>query len=202
MQLGVVVEGDLLAIVGESVDVMSGVVTDAVNRASLGLRDELRGQVRGLHLSGGASLEKAWQQKLYPSRRTSMGAAGYVYSKARRLHAAYAMSGWITARSGRWLVVPLPGAVARGWHLAAHEGGFGRPRKWSAFDRILKLRGVVRIPLPSGRVLVGLRGPGGKVEPVFLLVRQVRQRGGLDLRSPPQRWLDRLHADLASQIGG
>ena len=201
MRIGATLEGDLRRHFGEAIDVLSIAVTDAVNRASTGLRDELRRQVERAGL--GPAVAKAWQQKLYPSRRASMGASGWVYSKARRIHAAFDNPRTISAFGGRYLVIPLAGAIRRGWDREGRDsGGFGRPRKWSAFDRILKMKGIVRIRLPRGRVLIGLRTAAGKVEPVFLLVRSVRLRGGLDLIGPPIRWRDRLFADLQSQIGG
>lgn len=201
MKIGVAIEGDLRALMGQSIDVLAIAVSDAVNRASTGLRDELRQQVARAGL--GAALAKAWQVKLYPSRRASMGASGWVYSKATRIHAAFAGARTISALGGRYLVIPLAGAVARGWDReGAEAGGFGRPRKWSAFDRILKEQRVARIRLSRGRILIGLRGARGQVEPVFLLVRSVRLKGGLDLAGPPVRWRDRLFADLAQQFGG
>lgn len=205
MKIGVVLEGDLRKLMGESIDILSIAVTDAVNRASLGLRDELRAQVLGAGLKGPEGLAKAWQQKLYPSRRHSMGATGYVYSKARRLHAAYDQALRIGPRGAGWRVVPLPGAISRGWHLeGGRAGGFGKPARWSAYDRIMALdpASIARVVRPDGSIVVGLRKRGSKeIEPIFLLVKQTSHRKRLDLAGPPQRWLDRLFADLTSQFG-
>ncbi len=203
MRIGVVVEGDLRAAFRESIDAMSVVVSTSVNKASIGLRDELRAQVRAVFRNDAGGLQKAWQARLYPSRRPSMGAAGWVFSKSRRIHAAFAQPRTIVARGRRWQVLPMEGAIRRGWDREGGEGGFGKPRKWSAFDRVLKLKGVVWMPRPNGNVIVGLRaGQGRAVERLFLLTKSVRLKGGLDLDGPAQRWLDRLYADLAKSIGG
>ncbi|BBK30315.1 hypothetical protein EDC65_2240 [Stella humosa] len=203
MKVGATLEGDLRAHYGEAIDVMSIAVQDAVNWASTGLRDELRAQIRRAFGQGQGSLEKAWQVKLYPSRRASMGASGWVYSKARRIHAAFDNQRTISAFGGRYLVLPLQGAIRRGWDKEGRDkGGFGKPRKWSAYGRIVGLKGIVRIKLQRGRILIGLRDKAGKVEPIFLLVRSVRLRGGLDLIGPGIRWRDQLFRRLQSQIQG
>lgn len=202
MRLGATVEGDLKRMGVEIIDDLSAIGTDAVNRAAAGLRDEYRQQVKRAGLGG--DLAKAWQSKTYPLRRKSLGATGWVFSKSRRIHEAFSMPRTVTARGGRWLVVPLEGAVRRNWHLGGSGGLIGaKPRKWSDFGQVMKLKGVMWLQRRDGRVVIALRGPAkSPPEPLFLLTRSVRLKGGLDLPGPAQRWLNSLHAELAAKIGG
>lgn len=205
MRLGASVEGDLVKFAGQMVDDMAGIITDGMNRAATGLRDELRKQVTEAKLGG--DLAKAWRSAVYPPRKKSMGAAGWVFSKSRRIHAAFAEPRTIVARGSRWLVIPQEGAVKRSWQLGGKGGLIGaKPRKWSDFSQILKIPGVLWLPREDGTsVMIALRQGGkgkGRPEPLFLLVRSVRLKGGLDLVGPPQRWLNSLHSELASKLGG
>lgn len=201
MRLSATVEGDLKRMGVEIIDDLSAIGTDAVNRAASGLRDEYRGQVRAAGLGG--DLMKAWQSKTYPLRRKSLGATGWVFSKSRRIHEAFAQPRTVTARGGRWLVVPLAGAIRRNWHLGGSGGLIGsKPRKWSDFGQVLKLKGIAWLPRRDGRVVIALRTGKGPAEPLFLLTRSVRLKGGLDLPGPAQRWLNSLHAELAAKLGG
>lgn len=148
-------------------------------------------------------LERAVQVNVYPSRRKSAGATGWVFSKAVRVHEAHSQPRTVTSARGRWLVLPLPGARARGLDVGDRWGG-GLARKWSQLTRIIGQPGMVRLPVRGrpDRVVIGLRRKGGGVEPLFLLVKQVRLTSSIDWQGPAQRAIDGLYRDLAQQLGG
>lgn len=201
MKLGVVVEGDLARMMRESVDVLSQVASDAVDKAARGLQANLRAQVQGGKLARkNASLVQAVQVRVFPPKRPSLGAAGWVFSKAVRIHEAFTRDRTIVARSGRFLVIPLEGAYRLGLATRPAWGG-SKPRKWSQLGGLDGVKGVARIRLADGSILIGIRR-GDAVEKVFLLRRQVHLTARLDFDRPAQKALADLHADLASKLGG
>jgi hypothetical protein len=135
----------LMSAAEAAINRMAEVVTDAVNRAGEGLQGELRSQVRAAGLSKG--LEKAWQNRVYPSRRTSAGSAALVYSRATVLHSAYIEGPTITPH-GLWLVIATPEAIAMGFGYAADKPRGprdipgGQARKYSQLEKAERALGV------------------------------------------------------------
>lgn len=211
------VRGDL----GGLLDGLSGEIADAarmaVSSAAQAVQAELRSQVRAAGL--GAGLEKAWRLEVYPrARRRTTHPAALVFSKATRLHEAFDRGGTITARRARWLVLPLPAAVAAGAdRLPARKGaatGGPVPAKWSAVRRATERYGELRfVPLEGGRALlvadgrargdrIGKGRTGRAVSvPVFLLVRHVRQRKTLDLAAATAMAETLLARNLSNILG-
>lgn len=99
------ISGNLLPLLDEQAEVISGVLRAAIETASTNLLDELRGQVRAAGL--GTGLEKAWRRELYPrSRKRSFHPAALVYSKSTVLHDAFDVGPSITPKRSRFLVIP------------------------------------------------------------------------------------------------
>lgn len=106
-------EGGLARFLKAERDGLAAAFTTATRITTAELQDVLRQQVRGAGL--GAGLEKAWRSKAYPGGgKTSLGPAGLVYSKAKRLHAAYEGGAEVSAGDGKYLVIPQPAAIALG----------------------------------------------------------------------------------------
>lgn len=199
MQIRAALEGDLRKIVAREVSVLGRGIKAGTQAATDGLKDKLRRQVREAGLS--SSVEKAWQAKVYP-KGDSMGAAGLVFSKARRIHAAFDGGAEIRPKNGEWLVIPLPAARKLKLDLDYARSRGGKPRHWSDVDAAIRRFGALRrVVLPGGRILLvasgvtaagqrrkvrqtrngAVQGIGNTSMPLFLLVRRVRLGKRLDI---------------------
>ena len=118
------VSANMQAILDAGADEISTALRTAVERASLTLLEDLRGQVRAAGL--GVGLEKAWQREVYPrSRRRTFRPAALVYSKSTVLHDAFDVGPTITPRRGRFLVIPTEAGrrLGLGTVASSRKGG-------------------------------------------------------------------------------
>lgn len=205
------------------------IITAAVNRAATGLRDELRKQVKAnfrrtgrMQRAAGQNFVKTVRARMYPVGRKSMGAAGLVYFTASFM-AAHIQGATIKAQGGRWLIIPLPEAVRRGYDMQEGDRStFGRFTKGSNAGNA-NVAAATRdfgplafIQLPGGRALLAgnparqnAKGRksftgtklGGALVPLFILVPQVRLKPRIDVDGPARKALDRLYRDIARELG-
>lgn len=210
------IEGDLKELVNTSFDEIGDAARAAVRSASEALQAELRRQTRAAGL--GAGVEKAWRLDLYPkvSRRRTLRPAGLVYSKAARIHDAFDSGQTITARNAKWMVIPLPAAIAAGLDRSAQRKDSRRPgpiqAKWSD---VAGGAGSLRfVPIAGGRKAllvadgkakgdrIGRYASGRDVSiPFFLLVRKVPGRKLLDIDAASKAAEAQLAANLSNILG-
>jgi hypothetical protein len=82
-------------------------VTDGTSRTLDWLKAELRGQI--VAAFGSQRLANTWQGRMYPAPpKTSLGAAGVVWSNAPNIIAAFQQATVIRSEKGFWLAVPSP----------------------------------------------------------------------------------------------
>jgi hypothetical protein len=201
--------GDLKRALKESRDDLAVKLTGATRRATARLVGDLRQQVRAAGL--GMGLEKAWRAEDFPrGGKTSLHPAGMVWSKATALHDVYDHGATITAHGGRWLAIPTPFAIARGWGSGprSRKGGTvpaGRLRSYAQtkaaaaalgglrFVKVGPGRAVLVYDPPEGatptrgRVRRGFRPKQDRGAVVFILVRQVRVKPTLDFAGAAKR---------------
>ena len=72
--------GNLQELMAAELKAARHAVTTGVRDATDGLKGELRSQITGAGL--GARLANTWRGEVYPKGRESLGAAGFVYSRA------------------------------------------------------------------------------------------------------------------------
>lgn len=119
------VSGNLSAVLDADADEISARLRGAIEVASKGLQEELRGQVRAGGL--GPGLEKAWQREVYPkARRRTFRPAALVYSKSTILHEAFDVGPTITPRRNRFLVIPTEAGRRLGLGTVGSARGGGR----------------------------------------------------------------------------
>lgn len=215
MRIGAALTGDLRQIMRQEVTVLSAGITSGTVRTTDNLKDRLRKQVAAAGL--GVAVQKAWQSKTYPSGN-SMSAAGYVFSKAKRIHAAFDAGGFIRPVNGDWLVIPLPAAKRLGLDTSYKSAHGGKPRHWSNVDAAIRRFGSLRrVVLPGGRVLLiasrvtssgrrratrthrgggTVQGVGNVDMPLFLLVKRVRLGRRLDIAAAA----DAAQVELLPQV--
>lgn len=202
MRLEAALRGDLNKLLKAEIGDAERAVTAGIREATAGLKTDLRGQITGAGL--GTRLANTWRGEFYPRSGQSIGAAGYVWSKAPGLVRLYAEGGIIRSKQGLFLAIPTP---------AARRFGDGR-RKITpgAWERIhgMRLRFVYRRGNPSllvadnarltkrGRAAANIgrrqgaaftRLSGRTTVPVFILVPQVTVRKRLDVAGAGEKWI-------------
>jgi hypothetical protein len=110
MRLHAAIQGDLQALLKAELRTAGRAVTGGVRAATLGLKTELRAQVTGAGL--GQRLANTWRSRVYPEGQQSLGAAGFVWSKAPNLIRLYDEGAIIRSKQGLYLAIPTPAASA------------------------------------------------------------------------------------------
>jgi hypothetical protein len=200
MRLAVAIKGDLVRFMREETAAAERAVTAGMGEASADLKTDLRRQITSAGL--GERLARTWRSEVYPRGQKSIGAAGFVWSKAPDIVRAFDQGAVIRSKRGLFLAIPtaLAGRLGRGIGGAREKI---TPQGWERRTG-LKLRFVYRRGAPSllvvddvritkgGRVVANVsrrkgvvspRKSGGSVAIVFILVPQVRLGKRLDLAS-------------------
>lgn len=205
MRLQAAIQGDLNALLKAELGAAERAVSAGIREATDGLKTELRGQITGAGL--GTRLANTWRGEVYPKGQPSIGAAGYVWSKAPGIVGLYAEGAVIRSKQGLFLAIPTP---------AAGRFGDGRrkitPGTWERIHG-LRLRFVYRRGSPSllvadnvrltkcGRAMANVgrrqgaaftRLSGRTTVPLFILVPQVTVRKRLDVDGAARKWLRAL----------
>lgn len=221
------IDGDLRAILEEARDEAADALRQGMRRASDRVQADLRTQTRAAGLGG--KLEKAWRVQLYPSRASTrtLRPAGLVYSNATLVHDAFIEGATITARRGRYLVIPTREAEAMGFARTA-ESRKGGPIPGGQLRRAARYRAAIDklgpenirdIPLAGGRRLIVYRVPQGRGQgrtvrargggvafrrgadvPLFILVPQVRLAPRLDFAGAQTRAEAVLEAEMGAAL--
>ena len=205
MRLQAAIQGDLNALLKAEPGAAERAVTTGIREATDGLKRELRGQITGAGL--GTRLANTWRGEFYPRSGQSIGAAGYVWSKAPGLVRLYAEGGIIRSKQSLFLAIPTP---------AAGRFGDGRQKITpGAWERIhgMRLRFVYRRGSPSllvadnarltrrGRAAANIgrskgaaytRLSGRTTVSVFILIPQVTVRKRLDVDGAARKWIGAL----------
>lgn len=173
-----------------------------VDRATQGLKEELRGQITGAGM--GKRLANTWRSKTYPDDRRSLKPAGYIWSKAPEIVLAHAEGATIKSRTGGYLAIPLPAAGRRGGTAPL------TPREWErAHGQQLRFvgrrRGGALLVAENARLtksgLARTRKAKGAARisvPIFVLVPQVTLKRKLNIDTPIKKWGDRIPSLVAA----
>ncbi len=205
MRLEAALQGSLREMMAAELRAAERAVTAGVHEATDGLKGELRRQITSAGL--GTRLANTWRGEVYPKGQPSVGAAGFVWSKAPGLVRMYAEGAVIRSKQGLFLAIPTP---------AAGRFGDGRQKiSPGAWERIhgMRLRFVYRRGSPSllvadnarltkrGRAAANIgrrqeaaftRLSGRTTVPLFILVPQVTVRKRLDVAGVGEKWFGML----------
>jgi hypothetical protein len=197
--------GSLKEEMAKEVKAAERAVTSAVGAAADGLKTELRAQITGAGL--GQRLANTWRSETYPKGGTSIGAAGFVWSKAPGLIRIYEEGAAIRSTKGLFLAVPTP--------AAGRYGDAGKKITPAAWERRtgIRLRFIYRRGTPSllvadnarlsksGRAAANLgrrqgasfiRTSGRTTVLIFLLLPFVRFPKRLDVAGAARKWITAL----------
>lgn len=195
MRLNAALQGDLRKYLRDELRQGERAVTTAVRRASDGLKAELRQQVTGAGMS--RRMANTWRSRIYPEGEQSLGAVGFVWSKAPDLVRLYDQGAILRSKDGFYLAIPTP---------AAGRFGDGREKITpGAWERIngKRLRFVYRRGAPSllvaddarltsrgrARARSARSRSGGATVPIFILVPQVTVRRRFNVDAAAQKWV-------------
>ena len=195
MKLGFDIGPDFVALMAAEVAAGERAVSAAMAEKSNELKQRWRNQIT--HAGLGKRLAGSIRSQVYPKGKTSLNAAGLVWSKAPEILRAHDSGPLIRSRDGFWLAIPLP---------AAGKGRGGckiTPHDWEQKTG-LRLRFVYRRGKPgllvadkariskSGAAVASRAksGRGQVTAPIFLLVPQVKLPKRLDLARDTDRALD------------
>lgn len=104
MQLKLLIEGNLSEYMEKSYRDGAVAVTTGIKSATDGLKGSLRKQVKSAGLS--SRLANTWRGVVYPKGRTSISAAGLVYSNAQKIMEGFEYQTIIRGKNGYWLAIP------------------------------------------------------------------------------------------------
>jgi hypothetical protein len=190
-------------------------ITGAMDEAVDGLKEDLRDQVRAAGL--GERLAKTWRGERYPKGGESLEPAGWVWSRAPKIVAAFDAGATIVPKFGRFLAIPTD-------RVPFKSGSRGRRTRMNpeevelAFDQDLTLRrgrggsilGFVNVVRARSQRRPGWRkgtqrrlaqGRQLQIVLMFIFVPRVRQPKLLDLQTAADRWAARVPAAFDRRMG-
>ena len=201
MRIEAAIKGNLQQFMKKQVEAAEIAITEAVHEITGNVKNDLRSQVRSAGL--GDKVANAWRDKYYGGK--SMKAAGFIFSKAEDIIAAFSSGAPIRSKHGWYLAIPTSAAPKRGTN--------GKRIQPSNFPEasLGKLRFVYRRGAPSLLVVDNLRARGGKrggfgrasesalrsgrglaTVVMFILVQQVTLKKRFDISEPVNRWQPKL----------
>ncbi len=198
MRLDAAIRGDLNKIMKQETAAAESAVTAGVREVTTGVKTDLRQQVVASGL--GQRIANAWRAKFYPAGK-SLNAAGFLFTKAPAIIAAFNFGVTIKSSKGFFLAIPTSAAPKRGTN--------GKRISPSNFpeNSLGKLRFVYRpgkislLVVDDLRARTGKRGGFAKASEsalhsgrgittvvMFFLVPQVSLKKRLDIDSVVGKW--------------
>lgn len=179
MQLNLLIEGNLTEHLEKSYKNGANAVTTGIASATDGLKISLRKQVKSAGLS--SRLANTWRGVVYPKGRTSISAAGLVYSNAQKIMEGFEYQTIIRGKNGYWLAIPTE---------AIPKKMMGKKSTPEIYERArgIKLRFVYR----RGRVSLLVHEYKKKTLVAFILVHQVKMPKLINFENEARLWQARL----------
>ncbi|GGO16124.1 hypothetical protein GCM10007972_24810 [Iodidimonas muriae] len=202
MRLEAALTGDLGRMMAAEIKAAEQAVTTGMRAATDGLKTELRSQITDAGL--GARLARTWRGETFPKGRTSIAAAGFVWSKAPGIVRVYEEGAVIRSTKGFFLAIPTEAAGKFGDGAEKITPG-GWERRNGQRLRFIFRRGAPSLLVADLRARTGKRGGFGRASatalrtgrglttvPIFILVPQVSLKKRLDVAGAAARWQARL----------
>ncbi len=198
MRLDAAIHGKLHEFMAAEAEAAKQAVTEAVQEAGNGIKQELRAQAESAGLGKGVA--NAWRLQMYPKGKKSLNAAAYVKTNVPNVIYAFAYGVTIKSAKGFYLAIPTPAAPKRGTN-----GKRINPSNFPEFALgklrfVFRPRGFSLLVVDDLRARTGKRGgfakastsavAKGRVATVvmFILVPQVSLKKRLDLEAVANKW--------------
>ena len=154
-------------------------VTRGVSLATNRLKESMRTQVKSAGL--GSRLAFTWRGDIYPKSKSSLNAAGHIYSKAEKIMQSFEFGLVIRGNDGFWLAIPTP---------AIPQKIRGRKITPELYERSkgIRLRFVYR---PHGASLL-VHEQKRKTIIAFWLVPQVKMPKLINFEAESLKWQNKL----------
>jgi hypothetical protein len=168
-------------------------ITGAVRIAGSYTVNAYKRQVTAAFHRNGEGIARGWQQLNKPDRGASMNAASIVFSKAKRIVAAFSQDRTISPVNGGGLLIPTQWAIQNGLDKDPSRGKGGAPRRYFTRERLEQQLGkLFEVKSPKGDLLLCYKDGLGKLRAVAYVRRTVRLRQMLDLAGPPAKFRGQL----------
>jgi hypothetical protein len=192
MRISATITGDLRLNMETEIKVGKLAAAGAVGAVGGVIKTDWRGQIVQAGL--GRRLGNSVRSEVYPKSGGSLNAAALVWSKAKKIVGAFETGVEITAKSGRFLAIPLPaaGKSNRNGKITPGEWERRRGRRLQFIQRksggalLVDTGTVLRGPSTFGRGGVA-RGFRNRTVPIFVLVPRVRLQKRLGLYASADR---------------
>lgn len=175
MQLGLAIRGKLGDILESHYKNGARAVSRGIGVATNGLKNSMRGQAKSAGLS--SRLANTWRGVVYPKGKSSIKAAGEVYSNSEKIMAGFEYQTVIRGKSGFWLAIPTE---------ATPKKALGKKITPALYERMkgVKLQFVYR----SKACSLLVHSQKKKTIIAFLLVPQVKMPKLINFETESKRW--------------
>lgn len=205
MRLQAALQGNLNDLLKAEVRNAERAVTIGVREATDSLKTDLRRQITSAGL--GTRLANTWRGQVYQKGKQSIGAAGYVWSKAPDIVRLYAEGAVIRSKRGLFLAIPTPAAgkfadrrtkITPGTWERIHGIRLrfiyrrGTASLLVADNARLTKRGRAGANMGRRKGAAFTRLSGRTTVPIFILVPQVTVRKRLDVDGAAHKWIGEL----------
>ncbi len=179
MQLKLAIQGKLSDTLERHYKNGAQAVTVGIRTATDGLKNSMRGQVKSAGLS--SRLANTWRGVVYPKGKSSLKAAGEVYSNAEKIMAGFEYQTTIRSSSGTWLAIPTP---------AIPKKALGKKITPALYERMkgVKLQFVYR----SRACSLLVHNKKKKTVIAFFLVPQVKMPKLINFETESKRWQNNI----------
>jgi hypothetical protein len=224
MRIEAAVRGRLSEHMARETAITEAGVTSAVAKAAEGLKGDLRSHVKAAGL--GEKLANSIRSAVYPKGRTSIEAAGLVWTKAPNILEGYELGATLRAKTKRLLAIPTADTPKKrnGQALSPDEveKRFNRKLRFIPADASFSTPSIraaavvgylvldnLRIRRSSGRWrnasqreinAKNAKARGLSIVIMFTLTAQVKLRKRLDIRGHGEAWAARLPAMLVAEL--
>lgn len=177
MQLKLAIQGKLSDTLERHYKNGAQAVTVGIRTATDGLKNSMRRQVKSAGLS--SRLANTWRGVVYPKGKSSIRAAGEVYSNAEKIMAGFEYQTTIRGKNGTWLAIPTP---------AIPKKAMGKKITPALYERMkgVKLQFVYR----SRSCSLLVHSQKKKTVIAFFLVPQVKMPKLINFETESKRWQD------------
>lgn len=175
MQLGLAIRGKLGDTLERHYKNGARAVSRGIGVATNGLKNSMRGQVKSAGLS--SRLANTWRGVVYPKGKSSIKAAGEVYSNAEKIMAGFEYQTVIRGKSGFWLAIPTE---------ATPKKALGKKITPALYERMkgVKLQFIYR----SKACSLLVHSQKKKTIIAFFLVPQVKMPKLINFETESKRW--------------
>lgn len=179
MQLRAALQGNLEEYMEKHYQDGASAVTKGIKSATEGLKLAMRNQVRSAGLS--SRLANTWRDDAFPKSKTSIKAAGVVYTKAPKIMEGFEFETVIHSSNGTWLTIPTE---------AVKKKVYGKRMTPALYEQYKRVR--LRFVYRASGVSFLVHEQRKKTIIAFLLVKQVKMPKLINFETQSKIWQDKV----------